>query len=179
MATPTIPTPFIPATGAQIVSRLESIADSLNRPTNTQTTTCSTQQTTTTPQPEQPDHTRKRRNTKTINKKTKKNKSISNTIPEINIADIQATKKTAVELRCLAEKHAQTGMSQEIFESVLKFHEEIETLMAIKALELGTTVSDIEEILNLTKIKPIVSGKYIGVRRASAWNGVELLRSVA
>ncbi|KAH9820984.1 hypothetical protein DFH28DRAFT_1190396 [Melampsora americana] len=155
MAIPPIPTP-------SIVSQLELIADSFGCPTNTQATdsqaaSTGTQQTTI-------DHAanvRKRRNTKSTNKTNKKNKTLSSTTPDINIADIIATKKRSVELRCLAEKHAQTGMSEEVFQSILAFHEEMQTMIAIKALELGTTVSVIEEIF----------GKYVGVRRPSAWNG--------
>ncbi|EGG09328.1 uncharacterized protein MELLADRAFT_96268 [Melampsora larici-populina 98AG31] len=156
MATPTMPTPFRSA-GNQIVSQLESIAESfgsLAPPTNTQTTNTQPSQKPAAPVSTQASTTvqaqdvRKRRNTKTNNKKSKKNKVNSdNTAPrDINVADIIAENKTAVELRCLAEKHAQTGMSQEVFQSVLNFHEEIQTLIAIKALELGTTVSVIEEI---------------------------------
>ncbi|KAH9820074.1 hypothetical protein DFH28DRAFT_885823 [Melampsora americana] len=144
IATPTIP--------AGTVSQLEALANSFDLLANTQTsesTAVGTQQTTTGPQALNKS-LNKRRNTKTTNKNNKKQKTPGDTI---NIADIQATNKTAMELRCLAEKHARTGMSQEVFQCILKFHEEMETLIAIKALELGTTVSAIEEIF----------GKYIGV----------------
>lgn len=137
-----------------IVSQLESIAESitgsLDPPTNTQITNSQSapvrsEEATTS---SQADHRRKRRTTKSTNKmNAKKNKTPNDTPPNINIADIQGMNKTAVELRCLAEKHAQSGMSQAVFQSILKFHEEMETLIAVKALELGTTVSVIEEIL--------------------------------
>lgn len=135
---------------AGTVSHLESIAETFDPPINTQTThsqpaPVGTQQTTTS---SQSDNIHKRRTTKTTNKKNaKKHKTPNDSPPVFDLADIQATNKTAVELRCLAEKHAQTGISQEVFQSVLEFHDEMETLIAIKALELGTTVSAIEEIL--------------------------------
>ncbi|KAH9807540.1 hypothetical protein DFH28DRAFT_1089350 [Melampsora americana] len=161
-----MPTPLLP-TGSQLISHLESMADFLDSPVpNTQSQgidsqPTDTQQTTTTSQPATT--TRKRPCNKTKNKNLKKKKTTNDhpPAPDVNIADIQAEGKTSFELRCLAEKHAQTGMSDAVFHSILKFHEEIETLIAIKALELGTTVSVIEEIF----------GKYMGVRRPSAWNG--------
>ncbi|KAH9808236.1 hypothetical protein DFH28DRAFT_1088045 [Melampsora americana] len=144
--------PLLP-TGSQLVSQLESMANFLDGPVpNTQSQgndsqPTGTQQTTTTFQPATT--TRKRPANKTKNKNGKKKKTANpntNPPPDVSIADIQAQGKTPFELRCLAEKHAQTGMSEPVFQSILKFHEEIETLIAIKALELGTTVSVIEEI---------------------------------
>ncbi|EGG02141.1 uncharacterized protein MELLADRAFT_91633 [Melampsora larici-populina 98AG31] len=80
--------------------------------------------------------------------------------PVFDPATVKDSGKTAVELRFLAEKYASTGLSDTVVESLLNFHEEMETLIAIKALELGITVSDIERVF----------GKYVGVRRPSAWN---------
>ncbi|KAH9821122.1 hypothetical protein DFH28DRAFT_1079218 [Melampsora americana] len=132
------------------ISHLESIAESLDPPTNTQTThsePSASGRTEEAATSSQLDNRRKRRSTKSTNRKdAKKNKTSNDIPPNINIANIQAMKKTPVELRFLAEKHAQTGMSQAVFHSILKFHKEMETLIAIKALELGTTVSVIEEI---------------------------------
>ncbi|KAH9816236.1 hypothetical protein DFH28DRAFT_891774, partial [Melampsora americana] len=68
--------------------------------------------------------------------------------------DIQGMNKTSVELCCLAKKNAQSGMNQDILRSILKFHKEIQTLIANTALKLGTIISTIEEIF----------GKYLGVR---------------
>ncbi|EGG10857.1 uncharacterized protein MELLADRAFT_92204 [Melampsora larici-populina 98AG31] len=148
--------------GNGIVSHLESIADSYeqrlfsqnntqpstqSQPTGTQDTVTATSQ------------SKKSRS----NNKNKRKRSENQPLAEANITveDIQAMNKSSVELRCLAKKHAQSGMTQEVLRSILKFHEEIQTLVAIKALELGTTVSTIEEIF----------GKYLGVRQPSAWNG--------
>ncbi|KAH9809626.1 hypothetical protein DFH28DRAFT_1086086 [Melampsora americana] len=80
--------------------------------------------------------------------------------PVFDPAQLKASNKTAIELRCLAVKFAMSGLTETVLESVLAFHEEIETMIAIKALELGVTVSDIEKVF----------GKYVGIRRPSAWN---------
>ncbi|KAH9806733.1 hypothetical protein DFH28DRAFT_1046119, partial [Melampsora americana] len=80
--------------------------------------------------------------------------------PVFDPAELKNSQKTAVELRCLAVKFATSGLTEAILESVLEFHEEMETLIAIKALELGITVSDIEKVF----------GKYVGIRRPSPWN---------
>ncbi|KAH9809485.1 hypothetical protein DFH28DRAFT_1066272 [Melampsora americana] len=81
--------------------------------------------------------------------------------PILEAFDIQqTTNKSAVELRFLAKKYATVGMSEVTLNVVLKFHDEMQTMIAIKALELGTTVSVIEQIF----------GKYIGTRQMSAWN---------
>ncbi|KAH9814910.1 hypothetical protein DFH28DRAFT_1107863 [Melampsora americana] len=94
------------------------------------------------------------------------NQSNSNNKPITDRFDLQeTTNKSAVELRVLAQNYATEGMNEVAVNAVLQFHEEMQTMIAIKALELGITVSVIEEIF----------GKYIGVRRPSAWN--QFLRS--
>ncbi|KAH9816840.1 hypothetical protein DFH28DRAFT_1081658 [Melampsora americana] len=80
--------------------------------------------------------------------------------PIFEPANLKNSDKTAVQLRYLAEKHATSGLSDEMLESLLEFHEQMQTMIAIKALELGTTVSAIEAVF----------GKYIGVRRPLRWN---------
>ncbi|KAH9816174.1 hypothetical protein DFH28DRAFT_891715, partial [Melampsora americana] len=74
----------------------------------------------------------------------------------------ETTNKSAVELRVLAQKYATEGMNEVAVNAVLQFHEEMQTVIAIKALKLGITLSVIEEVSR--------NGKYIGVRRPSAWN---------
>lgn len=151
--------------GAQIVSNLENMAASLERcdfnVTQTQTTASQpapvgTQQTTSATPPTN----NRRKATSARPNKSKRSKQAAETT-EINVADIRAMDKTPFELRFLAEKHAQSGLTHTILKSIISFHEEIQTMIAIKALELGTTVSIIEEVF----------GKYMGVRRPSAWNG--------
>ncbi|KAH9806745.1 hypothetical protein DFH28DRAFT_919558 [Melampsora americana] len=80
--------------------------------------------------------------------------------PMFDPATVKDSNKTAVELRFLAVKYASSCLSDTVVESLMNFHEEMETLIAIKALELGITVSDIERVF----------GKFIGVRKPSAWN---------
>ncbi|KAH9809103.1 hypothetical protein DFH28DRAFT_1037062 [Melampsora americana] len=155
-------------TGTHIVSHLESIAASLERQisptqsTNSQQGPVSTQSPTSFPVTATSKKDKRKRSKSNNQSKSKKSNSGNNDRPsEINVADIQAMNKSSIDLRVLAEKYAQTGLSQQVLHSVLKFHEEMQTLIAIKALELGITVSTIEEIF----------GKYLGVRQASAWNG--------
>ncbi|KAH9813817.1 hypothetical protein DFH28DRAFT_1169751 [Melampsora americana] len=119
----------------------------------------------------QPPRKRKQDN----NKKKTKSKKSKNTLtnaelaldsasehdePTFDPATVKDSNKTAVELQFLAKKYASTGLSDTVVDSLLNFHEEMETLIAIKALKLGITVSDIEQVF----------GKYVGVRRPSAWN---------
>ncbi|KAH9820747.1 hypothetical protein DFH28DRAFT_1218169 [Melampsora americana] len=104
---------------------------------------------------------RKKQQSKSKSKKTKAVNSSDDPIPILDRYDLQEiTNKTAVELRCLASKHATEGANEVTINAILQFHEEMQTTIAIKALELGVSVSVIEEIF----------GKYIGVRRSSAWN---------
>ncbi|KAH9818774.1 hypothetical protein DFH28DRAFT_888001 [Melampsora americana] len=109
---------------------------------------------------------RKRNKTKNKHKRNKRQRTDIGSGSEgadeaiFDPADLKNSDKTAVQLRYLAEKHATSGLSDEMLESLLEFHEEMQTMIAIKALELGTTVSAIEAVF----------GKYIGVRRPSRWN---------
>ncbi|KAH9816604.1 hypothetical protein DFH28DRAFT_1056365 [Melampsora americana] len=118
---------------------------------------------------EQSQHSTRKRpgnqsNSKSQSKKKKSNEPSNE--PITDRFDLQeTTNKSAVELRVLAQKYATEGMNEVAVNAVLQFHEEMQTMIAIKALELGITVSVIEEIF----------GKYIGVRRPSAWN--QFLRS--
>ncbi|KAH9810861.1 hypothetical protein DFH28DRAFT_1064254 [Melampsora americana] len=169
LATPNDP-PANPerTSGTQVVANLEMMAEGftsgLQTPTPTQNsiTNLSSQMTSDTTT------TTKRKMTKTNNKtnkskKTKRsntNTDVEDNLPTFDPADLKDSNKTAVELRCLAVKFASSGLTESVLESVLEFHEEIETKIAIKALELGITVSDIKKVF----------GKYIGVRRPSAWN---------
>ncbi|KAH9807942.1 hypothetical protein DFH28DRAFT_1227738 [Melampsora americana] len=99
----------------------------------------------------QPPRKRKQDN----NKKKTKSKKSKNTLTNANLALDSASEDDEP-----PEKYASTGLSDTVVDSLLNFHEEMETLIAIKALELGITVSDIERVF----------GKYVGVRRPSAWN---------
>lgn len=90
----------------------------------------------------QPDNPAKKRKTykKNLAKAVKTGQE-----PGFNMADVQD--KSAATLRCLAEKFATTGMSASVSKAILDFHEEMDTMIAIKALELGVTVSAMEEVL--------------------------------
>ncbi|KAH9820024.1 hypothetical protein DFH28DRAFT_1079911 [Melampsora americana] len=168
-------------TGNDIVANLERIAASqangLHTPSNTQNTGTPTQRIssdTTVPVPSTTTDTlpRKRNKHKGKNKQNKRKRADNGSgsenkedKPIFNPAQWKNSDKTAVQLRYLAEKHATSDMSDELLESVLDFHEELQTMIAIKALELGTTVSAIEAVFHF-----MFSGKYIGVRRPSRWN---------
>ncbi|KAH9812909.1 hypothetical protein DFH28DRAFT_1061113 [Melampsora americana] len=111
---------------------------------------------------------RKRKDQNKITKKNQKNKKQkqndadqadkTDNVPVFDETNTQ--NKTAVELRCLAELHATSGTDPTLVNAILQLHEEFETLKAIKALQLGTTVSVIDQVF----------GKYIAVRRPSGWN---------
>ncbi|KAH9807204.1 hypothetical protein DFH28DRAFT_916562 [Melampsora americana] len=162
-----------PQIDSSIVNRLESLVNDQeggleSQITNTQTT--NNPSTGTDPgvaQSQRADpeaiHPRKRGPGKKARPAAKRSKTTNqpDDAPILEAFDIQqTTNKSAVELRFLAEKYATVGMSEVTLNAVLKFHDEMQTMIAIKALELGTTVSVIEQIF----------GKYIGTRRMSAWN---------
>ncbi|EGF96971.1 uncharacterized protein MELLADRAFT_90474 [Melampsora larici-populina 98AG31] len=168
-------------TGTQVVAHLERLAaaagaNGLHTPSHTQNTSHTqnmsalTQRastnTTEVPSTATAKPPRKRNKTKGKNKRNKRKRgdngsgSETEDEPIFDPANLKNSDKTALQLRYLAEKHSTSGMSDEILESVLDFHEEMQTLIAIKALELGTTVSAIEAVF----------GKYIGVRRPLRWN---------
>ncbi|EGG11545.1 uncharacterized protein MELLADRAFT_91125 [Melampsora larici-populina 98AG31] len=162
-------------TGTQIVANLERLAaaagaNGLPTPSHTQNTSHLTQRpstnTTEVPSTVTAKPPRKRNKTKGKNKRNKRKRgdkgsgSETEDVPIFDPADLKNSDKTALQLRYLAEEHSSSGMSDEILESVLEFHEEMQTLIAIKALKLGTTVLAIEAVF----------GKYIGVRRPSRWN---------
>ncbi|EGG09058.1 uncharacterized protein MELLADRAFT_96307 [Melampsora larici-populina 98AG31] len=158
MSIPNLPTSST-LTGSQVVSNLESLADSFEqRVSSTQTT--GNHPTSVVHATSATNDKRKRKKSNKNNKSNKKGKP-SNDTPSVNVADIVAMNMSSIDLRALAELHAQSGMTQAVLHSVLKFHEEMETLKAIKALKLGITVSTMEEVF----------GKYLGVRQPSAWNG--------
>ncbi|KAH9810019.1 hypothetical protein DFH28DRAFT_1132607 [Melampsora americana] len=71
-------------------------------------------------------------------------------------------KMTADELRCLAEKHCRAGSSltRDEMNILFKFHEEQQHALAMKAIELGISVSSIDALW----------GRRIAVRIATAWN---------
>ncbi|KAH9812832.1 hypothetical protein DFH28DRAFT_1084203 [Melampsora americana] len=174
--------PFHP-TGSQIVAHLERLAaneaNGLHGGDAPSSTQSQTPNTSTPSQRIGPNTTNvastatdkppcKRSKTKTKSKtkrnKRKRNDNGSGTEteeePTFDPTGLKNSDKTVVQLRYLAEKYASSCMTDAILESVLEFHEELQTMIAIKALELGTTVSAIE----------VVFGKYIGVRRPSRWN---------
>ncbi|EGG10307.1 uncharacterized protein MELLADRAFT_94500 [Melampsora larici-populina 98AG31] len=147
--------PFHP-TGTQVVANLERIAaheaSGLHTPSHTQHTSTPSQRistnTNTTEVPSTATNKPPRKRNKTKSKKGKSNKRKRNDTgsgaeteeePVFDPADLKNSDKTA-------------------------FHEELQTMIAIKALELGTTVSDIEAVFDM------LSGEYIGVRRPSRWN---------
>ncbi|EGG08439.1 uncharacterized protein MELLADRAFT_84610 [Melampsora larici-populina 98AG31] len=166
-------------TGLDLVANLERLADSqahgLHTPSHTQNT--GTQRIESDGTPPVPSTTtekppRKRNKTKGKNKRNKRKRGDNGSgseneddQPTFDPAQLKDSDKTALQLRYLAEKHATAGMSDELIESLLDFHEEIQTMIAIKALELGTTVSAIEGVFRY-----MFSGKYIGVCRPSRWN---------